>query len=65
MVICEDGVYKVEPMDGRVECPRCHAVIDGEDFESYELIDVDGSCCGDIFSVTIRCVKCGAMIEVL
>ena len=28
-------------MDGRVECPACHTIIDSEDFESYELLDID------------------------
>jgi predicted PP-loop superfamily ATPase len=63
MVMGED-VYWVESRDGRVECPRCHSVIDSEDLNNYELIDVDGTCRGDIFGVTIRCMKCGAIIEV-
>jgi len=62
--MCEGNVYRVEDEDGGVECPSSHITIDGEDFNSYELIDVDGSCRGDIFSVTIRCMKCGAVIEV-
>jgi len=64
MVMGEDA-YWAESRDGKIECPRCHTVIEAEDFESYELIDIDGSCCGDIFSVTIKCMKCGAIIEVM
>jgi len=37
------GVYRVEAIDGRVECPVCHAIMDLEDYDSYELIEVDGS----------------------
>jgi hypothetical protein len=59
-----EGVYWAESRDGGVECPRCHAIIDAEDLNNYELIDVDGTCRGDIFSVMIRCMKCGAIIEV-
>jgi len=39
----EEGVYRVEAIDGRVECPVCHAIMDLEDYDSYELIEVDGS----------------------
>ncbi len=56
--------YRVEYRDGRVECPVCHTIIDAEDYDSYKLIEVDGSCRGDIFSVTIRCNRCGSMLEV-
>jgi C4-type Zn-finger protein len=52
-------------MDGRVECPACHTIIDSGDYDSYELLDVDSSYCGDIFSITIRCSRCGAILEVL
>ncbi|MCL7384431.1 MAG: hypothetical protein LZ172_07645 [Thaumarchaeota archaeon] len=45
MVMREDA-YWVEARDGRVKRPRCHSVIDSEDFNSYELIDIVGSCCG-------------------
>jgi hypothetical protein len=64
MVMGED-VYWAESRDGKIECPRCHTVIEAGDFESYELIEVYGTCRGDIFSVTIRCMKCGAIIEVI
>jgi hypothetical protein len=60
-----EDVYWIEARDGRVECSQCHAVIDVEDFESYELIDIDGSYYGDIFSVKIKCMECGAIIEVV
>ena len=63
MVMVGEG-YRVKAVDGRVECPLCHAIIDAEDYNSYELVEVDGSCCGDIFSVTIKCLKCGALLEV-
>jgi len=33
------GVYWVEVRDGRVECPRCHSIIDVKNFNNYELID--------------------------
>jgi phage FluMu protein Com len=62
--MCEEWVYRVEARDGKVECPRCHTIINAEDFEGYELIDIDGSCCGDIFNVTIRCMKCGVILEI-
>jgi DNA-directed RNA polymerase subunit RPC12/RpoP len=64
-MVMGEGVYWIESRDGRVECPRCHSLIDSEDFESYELVEVDGTCRGDIFSVTIKCMKCGAIIEVM
>ena len=41
-------VYKIESIDGRVECPTCHTVIDSKDLDSYELLDVDDSYYGDI-----------------
>jgi len=63
MVMVGEG-YRVKAMDGRVEYPVCHAIIDSEDYDSYELVEVDGSCCGDIFSVTIKCLKCRAVLEV-
>jgi DNA-directed RNA polymerase subunit RPC12/RpoP len=63
MAMGED-VYWSESRDGKIECPQCHTVIEAEDFESYELVGVDGTCRGDIFSVTIKCMKCGAIIEV-
>jgi hypothetical protein len=59
-----EDAYWVESRDGMVERPRCHAVIDSGDLNNYELIDIDGTCRGDIFGVTIRCMKCGAIIEV-
>ena len=49
---------------GRVECPVCNTIIDPQNYDGYELVEVDGSCCGDIFSVTIKCLKCGALLEV-
>jgi phage FluMu protein Com len=60
-----EDVYWVEAMDGKVECPRCHSIIDSENFNGYELIEVDRPCRGEIFGVTIRCMKCGAIIEVV
>jgi len=60
----EERFYRVEAIDGRVECPVCHVIIDSEDFESYELLDVDDGCYGDISSITIRCSRCGAVLEV-
>ncbi len=56
---------QVKAMDGRVECPVCHATIDSEDYDSYELLEVDGSCYGDISSVTIKCSRCGSILEVI
>ena len=55
--------YRVESIDGRVEDPVCHTIIDPEEYDSYEFMEVDGSCCGDIFS-TIRRSSCGSMLEV-
>jgi hypothetical protein len=49
----------------RLSAPRCHSIIDSENFNGYELIEVDGPCRGEIFGVTIRCMKCGAIIEVV
>jgi len=36
-MVGEGRVYRIEAIDGRVECPVCHTIIDSEDFESYEL----------------------------
>jgi len=36
MVMVGEG-YRVKAMDGRVECPVCHAIIDSEDYDSYDL----------------------------
>jgi len=33
----EERVYKIEAIDGRVECPVCHTNIDSGDYDSYEL----------------------------
>jgi len=41
MMFMRGEVYRVESMDGRVECPACHIIIDSEDFENYELLDID------------------------
>ena len=60
----EERVYRIEAVDGRVECPVCHANIDSEDFESYEFLDINDSYYGDISSITIRCSRCGAVLEV-
>jgi len=60
----EERFYRVEAIDGRVECPVCHTNIDSEDFESYEFLDVDDSYYGDILSINIRCMKCGSILEV-
>jgi hypothetical protein len=51
-------------MEG-LECSPYRVTIDFEDFESYELTDIDGSCCGDISNVTVRCMKCGAILEIV
>jgi len=40
-MVGEGRVYRVEAIDGRVECPVCHTIIDSEDFESYEFLDID------------------------
>jgi hypothetical protein len=64
-MVMGENAYWVEAKNGGIECPQCHTIINAEDFDSYKLIDVDGSCCGDIFGVTIKCVKCGAIIEVI
>jgi len=58
-------VYRVEAIDGRVECPVCHTIIDSGDYDRYELLDIDYSYYGDISSITIRCSRCGAVLEVL
>jgi len=60
----EERFYRIEAIDGRVKYPVCHTIIDSEDYDYYEFIEVDGSYCGDIFSVTVRCSKCGAILEV-
>jgi len=65
MFMGEGRVYRVESMDGRVECPVCHTIIDSRDYDSYELLDIDSSYCGGISSITIRCSRCGAVLEVL
>ena len=64
MFMREERVYRGESMDGRVECPVCHTIIDSEDSESYELLDIDDSYYGDISSITIRCSRCRAVLEV-
>jgi len=48
MVVGEERVYRVEAVDGRVEHPVLHIVIVSEDHDSYKLVEVDGSYCGDI-----------------
>jgi len=58
-----EEIYRVESIDGKVECPVCHTIIDSGDYDSYELLDVDGSCRGNIFSVTIRCSRYGVVLE--
>ena len=65
MFMGEGEVYKIESIDGRVECPACHIIIDSsKDLDSYEFLDVDDSYYGDILSINIRCMKCGSILEV-
>jgi len=34
-------VYRIESINGRVECPACHTIIDSTDYDRYELLDID------------------------
>jgi len=52
-MVGEGGVYRVEVIDGRVERLVCHTIIDSGDYDSYELLDIDDSYCGDIFSILL------------
>ena len=36
----EERVYRVEAINGRVECPVCHTTIDSRDYDSYEFLDI-------------------------
>ena len=45
--------------------PSMPTIIDSRDYDSYELLDIDSSYCGGISSITIRCSRCGAVLEVL
>ena len=60
----EERFYRIEAIDGRVECPACHTIIDSRDYDSYKLLDIDDGYYGDISSITIRCSRYGAILEV-
>jgi len=49
----DERFYRIEAVDGRVECLACHTIIDSRDYDSYELLDIDDSYYGDIFSILL------------
>jgi len=40
-MVMGENAYWVEANIGGIECLQCHAIINAEDFNSYELIDID------------------------
>lgn len=59
----EGKTYRVHvDEDCEVVCPICNTVMYPEDEKSYEFIDLDENCCGDVFSVIIKCLRCGSLL---
>jgi len=56
----EEDICYIECSSDEINCPKCGHLIRSTD--DYIVEDTDGICCGDIYSITIKCPACGAKI---
>ncbi len=56
----KSNVYRVYTDDGRIICPECNTITYPDNY-SYKFIDIDDYY---VFSIIIRCLRCGSLLEV-
>ena len=58
----KSSVYRVYvDDDGKIVCPECNTIIYPDDY-NYEFININDYY--SVFSIIIRCLRCGSLLEV-